>query len=382
MYEVKIYGEIVPSNDEFIEVEGKGGYCTLSYLQKQLLEAKGQPVRVRINSVGGDVNAGFAMYAELRRYAKQHGVAIETFGEAYVASIATIIFLAGDRRVLTAHTSPFIHNAWTGLEGDFRDFRQTAEELETCSDLMAKHYEAHTSLTYEDARALMDGNTSVTVEDALAMGFATDIERLEKPKALKGVLSRCKMSINKQKENMAKNEVSIGSRLKALGEFLFTTFKALKEVTAADETVVTFPDIEADAEPQTGDKATINGEPANGNVVMKSGETYVFTDGELAEIIPADEETYDEPTDEQVMASAKYKELEAKFKESETQSVQAVQLAETMKAKLEELKNIKSPSAKAANRDKPDPTKNAKNEPTETKAAKALAALKNRDAKK
>jgi len=85
-------------------------FCCI-YLQKQLQKAGGKDVKVRINSVGGDVDEGFAMYSELRRYASENNAKITTFAEGRCVSIATIFFLAGDKRIVTEYTEPFVHNA-------------------------------------------------------------------------------------------------------------------------------------------------------------------------------------------------------------------------------------------------------------------------------
>lgn len=89
--EIKIYGEIVPFQDSWI---AESGYCNLSFVQRQLSEANGQDVTVRINSFGGDVDEGFAIYSELRRYAKENNAEVTTLAEGRCASIATVIFLA------------------------------------------------------------------------------------------------------------------------------------------------------------------------------------------------------------------------------------------------------------------------------------------------
>jgi len=113
VFEIKLYGEVV----SFADLQ-KEGFVNLSYLQKQLQKAGGKDVKVRINSVGGDVDEGFAMYSELRRYAKENNAKITTLAEGRCASIATIIFLAGDVRIVTEYTEPFVHNAWCYTMGN------------------------------------------------------------------------------------------------------------------------------------------------------------------------------------------------------------------------------------------------------------------------
>jgi len=61
--------------------------------------------------------------------------------EGRCASIATIIFLAGDVRIVTEYTDPFVHNAWCYTMGDAKKVMRTAVDLEKCNDKIAKHYQ-------------------------------------------------------------------------------------------------------------------------------------------------------------------------------------------------------------------------------------------------
>jgi ATP-dependent protease ClpP protease subunit len=306
MFEVKIYGEII--NLEGLEIVKQGGYCNLSSVQEQLSKASGKPVRVRINSIGGDVDTGFAIYHELRRYAKKNKVEIETFGEANVSSIATVIFLAGDSRILTESTSPFVHNAWTYGEGDGVVMRTIADNLEKASDLIAKHYETHTDLSYDEAREFMDGNTYITPEEAKVMRFATGIEKVLRPKAM----LKFNTKINK-KSNVMSAKKGRGILAKAVA---FLAGIKAKLVTTADETELDFYDLADEDTIQVGDMANVNDEPAEGEYVMKDGETYVFVSGELTEIIAAEAEEEEEESasalsaEEIVALQAHNKELE------------------------------------------------------------------------
>ena len=291
--EIKIYGEIVPFQDAWI-IEG-GGYCNLSHVQNQLAKCNGEDVTVRINSCGGDVDEGFAIYSELRRYAKENNAKITTLAEGRCASIATVFFLAGDRRIVTEYTEPFVHNAWTYVMGDAKQITRIAADLERCNDKIAKHYEQHTNLTYEEARELMDNETSITAEECLALRFATEIEEVFRPVALQRII---KNKYNQKKEEMANKKKS---GLKAmLRKALGFQNKILK---TADELEVEFPDLEENDTPAVGDKGVVDGD-ANytGEVVMANGEIYVFESGILSEIKEAGGEQNqegDEPIDEQ-----------------------------------------------------------------------------------
>lgn len=294
-YEIKIYGEIIPFEDNWI-IE-QGGYSNLTDLQNQLKKAEGADVRVRINSCGGDCDTGFAMYAELRRYAKDNNANVETFGEARVASIATVIFLAGDKRTLTEHTEPFVHNAWTYTMGDSKQIMRAAVQLDDYNKKIANHYALHTDLSVDEALALMEAETAITTAEAKQMRFATDIEEVLRPVALK--------RFSNVKINKMSNKKGIMAKIAAIFEGIKN-----KKVFDAEQREVDFYELEEDEPIEVGANATIDGEPADGSIVMENGETYVFEAGVLMEIIEKDAEPAAEDDNEVEALKAKISELE------------------------------------------------------------------------
>lgn len=269
MHEIKIYGEIIPFEEDWFG----SGYVNLSNVQTQLSEAEGKDIKVRIRSFGGDVETGFSIYNELRRYAKDNDAKVTTFGEGQVASIATVIFLAGDERILTGHTEPFVHNAWTYSEGDSKTLVRVAAELEKCNNMIADHYALHTDLTREEALELMNNDTSITADEAVAIRFATSVEEVLRPVALKRI-------INKNKDNKMSNKT------KRLTFYAKKTLGMIsnKVVSTADGKDLDFFELADDAVVSVGDKAYFDGMDADGSFIMPSGETYVFIAGELTEI--------------------------------------------------------------------------------------------------
>lgn len=290
-YEVKIYGEIISTYSKQNGMKG----ISLIDLQNQLALADGQEIKVRINSVGGDVQEGFAMYDELRRYAKENKVKVHTYAEAVLASIATVPFLAGDTRTVSRSISPFVHNAWMGVEGDAAQMRAAADELEAANEKIARHYSEHTDLTYKEALDLMKGNTSISSKEAVAMRFATNIEKVMRPAAMQ--------RFTEQPTNL-NNEKMIDTKKKGIlakiAEFL--TGVQNKKVLAADQAEVDFYELLEDEPVEVGANATIDGKPAEGEVVMSTGETYVFAAGVLTEIKPKEEDAPEDVDNEELSA--------------------------------------------------------------------------------
>lgn len=288
MHEIKIYGEIVPFEEDWII--NQGGYVNLTTVQKQLAEAEGQDITVKIRSFGGDVETGFTIYNELRRYAKDNKAKVTTLGEGQVASIATVIFLAGDERILTEHTEPFVHNAWTYEMGDSKTFNRIAVELEKCNTKIAKHYALHTDLTEEEALSLMENETSITVEEAIAMRFAHKQEEVLRPVALKRFSTNNKLNTmsNKTKRLTFYAKKTLGmTNNKSLAPS--KVMMQDKVVTSADGKELDFYELAEDAVVKVGDKAYYDGMDADGSFIMPDGETYVFIAGELQEILSEEE---------------------------------------------------------------------------------------------
>lgn len=338
MHEIKIYGEIVPFEEDWII--NQGGYVNLTTVQRQLAEADGKDVTVKIRSFGGDVETGFTIYNELRRYARDNKAKITTLGEGQVASIATVIFLAGDERILTEHTEPFVHNAWTYEMGDAKTFNRIAVELEKCNVKIAKHYALHTDLTEEEALSLMENETSITVEEAVSMRFAHRQEEVLRPVALK------RFSTNTNNKKMNKKTQTLYNKVaKFLGQF------SNKVVTTADGKELDFYELEDDAVIAVGDKAYFDGMDADGSFIMPSGETYVFVAGELQEIQSEDETD----TNESALAEANAT-IALLTEQLESVSNKAIELDTQNKAKDALIAGYKASSKPAPNASKPAPT--------------------------
>lgn len=133
-------------------------------------------INVYINSYGGEVAEGIAIYNALRR----HKAKVRTICDGFACSIASVIFMAGDERVMNEASMLMIHNAWTYAEGNAAQLRKQAEDLEKITQLSVEAYKANSSLKEEEITALMDAETWILPSEALEYGFATAVEKPEK----------------------------------------------------------------------------------------------------------------------------------------------------------------------------------------------------------
>ena len=141
---------------------------TAKRISGALRSLNGADVIVNINSPGGDVFEGLAIYNLLREY-KGH-VTVRIVGLA--ASAASFIALAADEVQIARAGFLMIHNAWTGVWGNRNEIREIADFLEQIDDTIADIYHVKTGLSIEELKADMDKELWISGRDAIDRGFA------------------------------------------------------------------------------------------------------------------------------------------------------------------------------------------------------------------
>lgn len=125
-------------------------------------------VTVNINSPGGDMFEGLAIYNLLREHPAE--VTVRVMGMA--ASAASIIAMAADRLEMGLGSFLMIHNSWGGVVGNQHDMREAAETFAEFDAAMADIYAARTGMKVGEIAGLMDAETWLRAEKAMDMGFA------------------------------------------------------------------------------------------------------------------------------------------------------------------------------------------------------------------
>jgi len=139
-----------------------------------------EEIRVFINSDGGDVFAGQAIYSMLKR----HKAKISVYIDGLAASIASVIAMAGDVVYMPKNAMMMVHNPWTIARGDANEFRELAEVLDKVRDSLIVVYQDKTGLEREEIIELLDAETWMTAEEAVEKGFADEIEETKQVVAL------------------------------------------------------------------------------------------------------------------------------------------------------------------------------------------------------
>ena len=157
MNEILMYGEI-------------GFDITDSQFIKELDQYKGQDVKIRANSPGGEVFQGWAMYNAI----KEHGQCdIQIDGLA--ASMMTVIMLAGRKISASKNAMIMIHNPSSGGGGDSKKLKSDAELLDKIKVLIINSYSERTGLTADELSVMLDAETWLTAQEALEKGFIDEI---------------------------------------------------------------------------------------------------------------------------------------------------------------------------------------------------------------
>lgn len=137
-----------------------------------LSKLAGQHIHLRINSPGGSVVEGTAIYNALRRH--QGGLTVHI--DAMAASMASVIAMAGSPVYIADNALLMIHNPWTVSMGESKDLRKEADLLDKLKVNLRNAYVRKTGMNETDISAMMDAETWLDAVEAVALGFADAIE--------------------------------------------------------------------------------------------------------------------------------------------------------------------------------------------------------------
>jgi ATP-dependent Clp protease protease subunit len=127
-----------------------------------------KPVTIEINSPGGDVFEGLAIYNLLREHPAK--VTVKVMGLA--ASAASIIAMVGDEIIMGTGSFIMVHNAWVCACGNQNDLRRVLEMLEPIDAALAQIYATRTGASLETVQHLLDNETWLNAAEAVDQGFA------------------------------------------------------------------------------------------------------------------------------------------------------------------------------------------------------------------
>lgn len=132
-------------------------------------------INLSINSGGGSVFDGIAIYNML----KSHKATVNVYVEGLAASIASVIAMAGDTITMRSGSMMMVHMPWTLSQGNAEEMRKTADTLEKTGDSIVDIYSERTGISSDDIRNIMNEETWLSAEEAVEQGWATKLDKKE-----------------------------------------------------------------------------------------------------------------------------------------------------------------------------------------------------------
>lgn len=145
-------------------------------LVKKLQNLDVENITVHINSYGGEVAEGLAIYNTL----KDNNMKVTTVCDGFACSAASVVFMAGDERIIKEASLLMIHNAWTYAKGDSNALKKQAADLEKITQASVNAYKSKANISEEKIKELMNDESWITADEAVEYGLATRTEAEEK----------------------------------------------------------------------------------------------------------------------------------------------------------------------------------------------------------
>lgn len=167
--EIILSGYVIADGDAFWYGDEGGYFCP--QMVREALSAVNGTATVRLSSDGGDPYAGEA----IRSMLVQHPGGADIIVEGIAASAASLIFMAGKRRVMSAGSMLMIHDPSTLVWANEEELLKEAERMRQLANTYAAIYAAASGKTTEEAREIMRAESWFNGEEAVAAGFATEV---------------------------------------------------------------------------------------------------------------------------------------------------------------------------------------------------------------
>lgn len=172
--EIYLYGEIEGDYFDWWTGRNVESKTSANYIRKAIDEAGAvDKINIYINSIGGYVSEGVAIFNILKRVNAFKTVYVD----AFAFSIASVIAMAGDKIVMPSNTTMMIHNAMMSASGNSAELRKAADDLDVMNEASCNTYlvKAGDKLTKEKLTELLDAETFLTAEQALEYGLCDEI---------------------------------------------------------------------------------------------------------------------------------------------------------------------------------------------------------------
>ena len=277
--------------EQQIFINGEIGWWAENY-KNQIWYAEPAPLKVLIDNPGGSVTDGNSIAALLRHHANTYGVKVETLGVGMVASIATMILLAGSKVSMDKDALLMIHNPraeW--VSGESKELRQVASTLDTIKNQLAETYTSRieksgklvdndrqktkekvlqymaqeTWFTAQEAKdfGLIDNVIDLAIEDKAVAQATLDAMPQDAMQRVAGIVNHFnnipKPEIGQKQKTQKMDDKEVKGLFATLKSFFVNDAKAEAEVTEETKEVETanVPDYQADIEALKAEMQTL-----------------------------------------------------------------------------------------------------------------------------
>lgn len=198
-----LYDDIAADGEDWWTGETIQSETSANYVKSQL-EAAGdiKQINIYINSYGGEVKEGLAIYNLLKRHPAQKTVYIDGFA----CSIASVIAMCGDKVIMGTNTLMMIHHASMGVWGTADELRKAANDVEVIDSASCSSYleKAGDKLTKETLTQLLDAQTWLNAEQCVQYGLADEIAGKTEDAAITAAKQKFQQYVKQQMEQHGK----------------------------------------------------------------------------------------------------------------------------------------------------------------------------------
>lgn len=169
--ELYIYGEVKGDSFSWWTEEVTKSETSANHFKEELAKYPNTTeIRIYINSCGGSVFEGTAIYNQLRRHPARKVVTVDGFA----CSIASVIAMAGDEVIMPRNALMMVHNMAMGIYGNPAELRKAADDLDVINASGRNAYLAKAGDKLEESklRDMMDKETWLTAEQCIELGLA------------------------------------------------------------------------------------------------------------------------------------------------------------------------------------------------------------------
>lgn len=174
--EINIYDELGPAWWGLIDAQT---------VTNALDQMKGKHVTVRLNTPGGSVDEGIAIYNALVR----HKGGVTTVVDSLAASMGSYLLQAGEERRVASNAMVMIHDPWTITMGNATALRKDAETLDKYALRMIPDYAKRSGKSDDDILAIMAEESWYAGKEAVDAGFADVVEEYAQGRAVQPVMA-------------------------------------------------------------------------------------------------------------------------------------------------------------------------------------------------